>query len=110
MADTANSNNPIALGILKSSLGYFDSTLPESVETYLITCVAEARRRLETECSIVLAEGNIHDEFLIALYADWLYRKRATGEGKPAMLRETIRNRQTADAMIRAATDGENDE
>ena len=105
MADIVENSNPIALGILKSSLGFFDSQLDKNVETYLTTCITEARRRLEAECGIALTVGDVHDEFLIAMYADWLYRKRATGEGKPAMLRDAIRNRQTADALIRAATD-----
>lgn len=102
MAETNTATNAVALGLLKASLGFFDSTLDPNVEDYLNSLIGFAERALTEECKIMLTPGDIYDDTLIAMYADWLYRKRASGVGKPEMLREAIRNRQTRDVLVSA--------
>lgn len=100
MAEATNETNTVALGLLKSSLGFFDTALDPNVEQYLKSLIGFAERALAEECRIMLTPGDIYDDTLIAMYADWLYRKRATGAAKPLMLKDAIRNRQTRDALM----------
>ena len=95
-----------ALGILKSSLGFFGSKVDPDVETHLKNCLTAADRELEEECGIILSHGDIYDDNLQATYALWIYSKRRTGEGKSEMLRRAIRNRQVCKALT-AAQNGE---
>lgn len=105
MADAITTKHPVALGLLKASLGFFDSALESSMEKYLAQLIDTAEKRLSGECKILVTAGDINDEQLLAMYADWLYSKRKTGAGKPEMLRESIRNRQTRDALNAAAAE-----
>lgn len=105
MADTITTKHPVALGLLKASLGYFDSALEPSMEKYLAQLIETAERRLAGECKILVTAGDIEDEQLLSMYADWLYSKRKTGAGKPEMLRDAIRNRQTRNALNEAAVE-----
>lgn len=105
MAEEFTTKHPVALGLLKASLGFFDSQLEPSMEKNLTQLIETAEKRLAGECKILVVAGDIDDEQLLAMYADWLYSKRKTGAGKPDMLREAIRNRQTRDALNAAAAE-----
>lgn len=103
MAEEVATTHTVALGLLKASLGYFDSALEPSMEKYLMSLVNISARRLERDHKILLTAGDYDDEDLIAMYADWRYRKRITGAPMSDMLRAAIRNRQTRDALNAAA-------
>lgn len=105
MAEAITTEFQIALGLLKAGLGFFGSALEPSMESYLASLINTAEKRLFSECRILVTVGDIDDEQLLAMYADWLYSKRKTGSGKPEMLRESIRNRQTRDALNTAAAE-----
>lgn len=105
MAETTSSAYPVALGLLKASLGYYGSTLDSAVETYLTQLLEYAETAL-AERDIVLDPEDIYDATLQAMYAGWLYRKSRTGEGKPEMLKSEIRDRQVKNALRSAAKDG----
>ena len=58
-------------------------------------------------CTTQLISGSCYQEMiaplddqLLAVYADYLYRKRATGVPKPDMLKDAIRNRQVRNALV----------
>ena len=103
MAEAITTVYQVAMGLLKAGLGFFDSALEPSMENYLASLVNTAEKRLSGDCGIQITAGDIDDEQLLAMYADWLYSKRKTGSGKPEMLREAIRNRQTRDVLKAAA-------
>ena len=107
MADACKFCSP-DLSLLKASLGYFDSELPPALEKYLNDLLNYADKRLWEECGIELIPGDIADDQLKAMYADWIYRNRATGAGKTEMLKDAIRNRQVGTAL-RAGTEGSGD-
>ena len=100
MADASATHSVVALTLLKSSLGYFDSNLEPAVESYLQDLLVYARKALQEECKIMLIPGDLYDDQLLAMYADYLYRKRATGVPKPDMLKDAIRNRQVRNALV----------
>ena len=105
MADVITTKHSVALGLLKASIGFFDSELEPSMEKYLTQLIDTAERRLAGECKILVTAGDIDDEQLLSMYADWLYSKRKTGAAKPEMLRDAIRNRQTKNALNAAAAE-----
>ena len=90
------------LSMLKANLGYFDSAIPGSLATYLAQLIAKAEADL-LEDGIVIDESSVDDGSLVVMYPAWLYRKAASGEGKPPMLQTAIRNRQVALAMAEEA-------
>lgn len=108
MADAKCTFCPPDLSLLKASLGYFDSELPPALEKYLKDLLNYADQRLREDCGIELIPGDISDDQLKAMYADWIYRNRATGAGKTEMLKDAIRNRQVGSAL-RAGTEGSGD-
>lgn len=101
MADTTN----VALSLLKANLGYYDSTLAPAVEEYLGQLLETAEVAL-AERGIVLDASDVHDALLQSMYAGWLYRKAKTGEAKPPMLRDEIRDRQVRKALRPAGRNG----
>ena len=90
------------LDMLKADLGFFDSSLPAVLGSYLEQLIATAEDHLRQD-GIELDDASVSDSQLCAAYAAWLYRKRATGEGKPPMLQRMIRNRQVHLATREAA-------
>ena len=95
MADS----NSTALGLLKSSLGFYGADLDPSVESYLSELLEYAETALRKQCGIVLDSGDVYDNQLQAMYAGWLYRKAKEGTAKPEMLKTAIRDRQVENAL-----------
>ncbi len=99
MADaTFTPTYPVALNLLKAGLGYYDSKLEPAVELYLNQLLDIAVHDL-AEMKIILQPDNLADAMLQEMYAEWLYRKKATGEPKTPMLIAEIRNRQVNKAV-----------
>ena len=98
--DNANETkcSALALSLLKADLGYFDSKIPDAIEANLNDLLCIAQRALKEECRIELADDDVYDAQLQSMYAAWLYRNKATGAGKPPMLKDAIRNRQVRNA------------
>lgn len=97
--------NNVALSLLKASLGYYGSTLDPAVETYLGQLLETAEVAL-AERGIVLDSSDVYDAQLLSMYAGWLYRKGKTGEAKPPMLKDEIRDRQVKNALRTTWRDG----
>lgn len=89
---------PVALGLLKAGLGYYDSKIPPAVEAHLSQLLEIAAEHL-AERKIYLRPDNLSDAMLQEMYAEWLYRKKSTGEGMPEMLSKEIRTRQVNKAV-----------
>ena len=107
MSDVSPVYSSAALNLLKADLGYYESKLPEAVESHLIDLLDIARQRLQTQCGITLVDEDISDTQLQASFAAWLYRSRVTGAAKPEGLKDDIRNRQVSGALTPAQTDPE---
>lgn len=82
-----------ALSFLKADLGFFGTTVPPDLESYLQGLLFTARQDLARD-GIPLESGKADDDQLQAMYAAWLYRNRIACTGKPEMLTTAIRNRQ----------------
>ena len=82
-----------ALTFLKADLGYFGSTIPHDVESYLQGLIVAAGDRIRQYHKIPLNPGSAIDDQFIAAYAAWMYRDKK-GEGMPESLKQEIRNRQ----------------
>lgn len=89
---------PVALSLLKAGLGYYDSQLEPAVEAYLNQLLEISAEHL-AERKIYLSPDNLSDALLQEMYAEWLYRKKTTGEGMPEMLSNEIRTRQVNKAV-----------
>lgn len=99
MADVNNTSEyPNAMAILKAGIGFFDSQIPEAMFAYLESLLSAADAQL-AERGIVVYGGKIDDDMLLAMYAEWLYRKKASGAGMPNMLTAEIRTRQVGKAI-----------
>ena len=98
MSDVNSSSAyPVAMAILKAGVGFFNTKIPEAMETYLESLLGAAESGL-AERGIFVFPGEINDDMLLAMYAEWLYRKKASGAGMPDMLRAEIRTRQVGKA------------
>lgn len=87
-----------AVALLKANLGYYGE-IPSEVETYLLSLLDYAFRRLLLTAGIHLTPGDLMDDQLQVMYAAWLYRKGGEGTAKPPMLQEAIRDYQVSKAM-----------
>ena len=98
MADASNTSEyPAAMALLRAGLGFFDSSIPKAMETYLESLLAASEFAL-AEMGISVCPGEISDDMLLAMYAEWLYRKKPSGTGKPDMLKTEINNRKVGKA------------
>lgn len=97
-------NNQTAMTLLKADLGYYDSAIPQSLETYLSSLLTAAEARIQRD-GITLIPGNVNDDLFLASYAAWLYRKRREGSAKPPMIQAELRDRQVAEALKAAETE-----
>lgn len=75
------------LAALKTDLGITTNAYDERLGQYLIS----AQAAITTE-GIHLTDS-VEDGTLVVMYAAWLWRKRASGEGIPRMLRWQMNNR-----------------
>lgn len=78
----------IMLAMLKINLGIVTTAYDERLAQYLETAKAEIEREGAT-----LSADSVPDCNLIIQYAEWMWRKRESGEGMPRMIRWQINNR-----------------
>ena len=79
------------LKILQSDLNFLvvDEPLKEQLTHYIDT----AKALIQREGVTLVAPFSVEDGELIEMYAAYLFRKRATGEAMPRMLRWALNNR-----------------
>lgn len=73
--------------ILKTDLGILSS----AYDDYLAHAIETAKDLIQREG--VQLTDSAEDNHLVIMYAGYLYRKRATNEGMPRMLRYALNNR-----------------
>ena len=78
----------IMLAMLKISLGIVTTAYDERLSQYLTSAKTEIEREGAT-----LSADSVSDCNLIIQYAEWMWRKRDSGDGMPRMLRWQINNR-----------------
>ena len=78
------------LDMLKIDLGISTTNkYDDRLKQYLQTAVKEIKR----EGATLSFTDSVEDANLVIMYAQWLWRKRDTGEGMPRMIRWEINNR-----------------
>ena len=78
------------LDMLKIDLGISTTNkYDDRLKQYLQTAVKEIKR----EGATLSFTDSVEDANLVIMYAQWLCRKRDTGEGMPRMIRWEINNR-----------------
>ena len=78
------------LDALKISLGLTTTAYDERLKWIL----ESAREQIIREgASTINPEKSIDDAQTVIMYADWMWRKRDTGDGMPRMLRWRLNNR-----------------
>lgn len=77
--------------LLKANLDLI--TVESNREAFLKQCLASARTFIKREGIPLSDDVSIEDGQLIVMYAAYLYRKRATDEPMPRMLRYALNNR-----------------
>ena len=77
------------LTMLKIDLGISATVYDKRLSQHLQT----AKKRIEREGITFPEDPPVDDEELIISYAAWMWRKRATGEKMPRMLRYDLNNR-----------------
>lgn len=98
MADAKAKHSDTAVALLKANLGFFSSTIPDDLETYLLFLLDKAFADFG-EMEICLQPGTLTDDFDQATYSAWMYRNGTTGAGKTELLKSIIRNRQVNQAL-----------
>lgn len=98
MAETPITYSAAAVALLKANIGFFNSEIPEAMETYLLSLLGKAFFDF-AEMEILLHPGVLSDDFDQVSYAAWLYRNGTTGAGKSEVLKDIIRNRQVNQAL-----------
>ena len=76
------------LRMVKIDLGITTGAYDERLSQFI-----RASEKFITEEGADLDFTDIQDQHLIAMYAEWLWRRRDTGEGMPRMLRYALNNR-----------------
>lgn len=79
------------LTILQSDLNYI--VMDEPLKALLTHYIEAAKARIAKEGIALTAPYTVEDGELIEMYAAYLFRKRASGEGMPRMLRWALNNR-----------------
>ena len=79
------------MAFLKSNLDLI--SVDSRKQGYLDQCLASARTFIKREGIPLSEDVSIEDGQLIVMYAAYLYRKRATDESMPRMLRYALNNR-----------------
>lgn len=92
--------------MLKASLGYYTTKIPDEVETYL-TQLLEYSYAALVEIGVYLRRNDILSDQLQAMYAQWIYKNGGQGLDKPPMLRKAIRDWQISGAMVAAENGGD---
>lgn len=100
-----------AMALLRANLGYSAGTVPTDVSLLMSNDLATAEADL-ARAGIDIDQTDAADLNLLVMFAAWLYRKRVTGEARPAMLKIEINDRKVAKATASPspADDGEDGE
>lgn len=78
------------LDALKISLGI----VTDAYNQRLLWILKSAKEQIIREGATTIdPEGSIDDAQTVIMYADWMWRKRDTGDGMPRMLRWRLNNR-----------------
>ena len=73
---------------LKIDLGIKTTAYDSRLGQYIKTAIEEIRRE-----GVTLSAESYADNNLVIQYAEWMWRKRDTGEGMPKMIRKHLNNR-----------------
>lgn len=79
------------LAAVKVDLGIMTDAYDERLTEY----ITAAQREITRE-GITLTED---DDHIVAMYAEWLWRRRDSGEGMPRMVRYALNNRVFSEKM-----------
>ena len=101
MADTNIQYSEAAETLLLANLGFYDTKIPDALQSYLRSLLNLAHRKL-ARAGIHLTQGDLYDDQLQVMYAAWLYRNVNKGLAKPPMLAQEIRDRQVELALAAA--------
>lgn len=95
MAAWTNETTTTALALLKVDLGILNSTAYDQRLTAIIdaTTLAVIREGVST------LSDSTEDIQMVVMYAEWLWRKRDSGEGMPRNLRWLLNNRIMSEKM-----------
>lgn len=95
MAAWTNETTATALALLKVDLGILNSTAYDQRLTAIInaTTLAIVREGVST------LSNSTEDIQMVVMYAEWLWRKRDSGEGMPRNLRWLLNNRIMSEKM-----------
>ena len=88
-------NESTMLDMLKIDLGITTTAYDERLLQYLTSA-----RDAITKEGITLDDSVISDGNLVVMYAAWMWRKRATNEGMPRMLRWQLNNRLFGEKVL----------
>ena len=102
MADNNNKYSLTAVMLLKANLGFYDTTIPDDLDTYLRQLLEYAHDDF-ARMGIHLKSGTISDDMDQMTDAAWMYRSGVNGSGKNEMLKAIIRNRQVQNATTEEA-------
>ena len=94
MSEACISNMPDLLASLKVDLGITTTRYDERLRQYLLSAISF----IEEE-GAQLDSASIKDQQLIVMYAEWMWRRRDSGEGMPRMLRYALNNKIFAGKM-----------
>lgn len=84
-------NKEDVLKLLKANLGYV--ALDETTKYQLTHLIHTSCEMIRREGAILPEPFNHEDAQLVVMYAEYLYRKRATNEAMPRMLRFALNNK-----------------
>lgn len=90
------------LAMLKTDTGISTDVYDERLTQYIKSAKAE----IEREGISFPSDLNVTDAQLVIMYAGWMWRKRATGEDMPRMLRYALNNRIFSEKMKEEKADG----
>ena len=79
------------LAAVKIDLGIVTDRYDSRLEEYITAAEREITRE-----GITLTDD---DDHIVAMYAEWLWRRRDSGEGMPRMVRYALNNRLFAEKM-----------
>ena len=88
-------NESTMLDMLKIDLGITTTAYDERLSQYLTSA-----KDAITKEGITLDDSVISDGNLVVMYAAWMWRKRATNEGMPRMLRWQLNNRLFGEKVV----------
>lgn len=104
METTQAKFSPVAMTLLRSNLGHYDSDIPLELENYLEALLNYAYDDF-ARMGIHLEVGKLKDDMDQMVFAAWMYRSGVDGSGKNEMLKSIIRNRQVSGALASQEAD-----